>query len=265
MPYLQTNSRTLAIPLRLNHSGCECYTPGFRHSLFGVLVLEFGADVATPKFDTENPLHLPEDLLIWNSLATLIVYPKSVHRTTKTPSPMGKTDGEKRFREGGITIDNRRLFINLLSEIRLFPRRRLLTPSLGNSLSNRDINLGRRHNFVFSIDFRQALAVRRMCSAGITASYTKCQSVPNKPCPKWRGQPLLFRGGSENGWEGGLVPVNFFSEEREPVRAAALMAVDPLTVVCRVEPVLNPIFVTVSQSLSPIVRKRRHPKCLDGV
>jgi hypothetical protein len=53
----------------------------------------------------------------------------------------------------------------------------------------------------------------------------------------------------------GCVPVNFFSEEREPVRAAALMAADPLTVVCRVEPVLKPIFVTVSQSLSPIVRK----------
>jgi hypothetical protein len=70
-----------------------------------VFVLEFGADIATPKFDTENPLHLPEDLLIWNSLATLIVYPKLAHRTTKNPITYGQTDnGEKRSERGVLPL-----------------------------------------------------------------------------------------------------------------------------------------------------------------
>lgn len=47
--------------------------------------------------------------------------------------------------------------------------------------------------------------------------------------------------------------MNFFSDVVEPVRAAALSAEDPFTVVCFVEWVLKPILVTVSQSLSAIL------------
>jgi hypothetical protein len=125
---------------------------------------------------------------------------KLVHRSTNTAFNPRENRGDKGREtgpKGRITIDNRRLFINLLSEIRLFPRRRLFSPSLGNSLSNRDINLGRRRNFVFSINFRQALPVRRMRSAGISASYTKPQSKSQENTPK--GEEQVSGGGLKNG------------------------------------------------------------------
>ena len=67
------------------------------------------------------------------------------------------------------TIDDRRFFIDSLGKIRLLPR--FLQPRLGNGLSNSNIDLCRRSNVSFPIDFRQMLTIRRMSSLRILASY----------------------------------------------------------------------------------------------
>ena len=128
----------------------------------------------------------------------------------------------------------------------MLPGGRFVPPRLGNGLSNRNIELCRCHNVIFSVDFRQVLAIRRMGRPGI---------LPGCPALAFYSQiPQAPSSTPEAGGEGeGRIPVSFFSEAVEPARAAALSAEEPLTVVCFVACVLYPIFVTVSQSLSPIV------------
>ena len=144
-----------------------------------------------------------------------------------------------------LTINDRWLFVDFLSKIRLLPRRRFFRSRLGNGLSNRNVNLCRWRNLIFSVDFRQVLAIRRMGRPGI---------LPGCPALAFYSQiPQAPSSTPEAGGEGeGRIPVSFLSETVEPVRAAALSAEEPLTVVCLVACVLYPIFVTVSQSLSPM-------------
>ena len=90
-----------------------------------------------------------------------------------------------------LTINDRWFFVDFLSKIRLLPRRRFVRPRLGNGFSNGNINLCGWRNVIFSVDFRQVLAFRRMCCPGVLPGYPVLafySPIPQAPSSNPRDQ-----------------------------------------------------------------------------
>lgn len=88
-----------------------------------MLILQLAPNILSPEFHAQRPLHLRQNLLIGNRLAILII------------------------------VDNTGFFIDLLSEIRLFPGRCFLGSGLGDGFTHRQVDFGGWCNFVFTVDF----------------------------------------------------------------------------------------------------------------
>ena len=88
-----------------------------------MFILQLGPNILSPKFNPQRPLHLSQDLLIWNGLSVLIV------------------------------VDDRRLLVDLLCQLGLFPGRCFLGASLGDGFADGEVDFGGRCYFVFAVDF----------------------------------------------------------------------------------------------------------------